>query len=107
MVPEITEILSTKLAKGKSKETRTSLICLDIFRSFGTFLDIDVGSSQLMFLIERDGPWTSELVDESLKSLRKPEWKAQKAGVTVLSALAQTSMHYSQPGSLFPDTPEL
>ena len=45
MTSNITEILSTKLAKGKLKETRTSLIYLDIFRSLGTFLDIDVCSS--------------------------------------------------------------
>jgi hypothetical protein len=56
-----------------------------------------------MFPIDRDGPWISELVDESLKCLRKAEWKAQKAGVTILSALAQTSMHYSYPENLFPD----
>ncbi|KAF8134269.1 hypothetical protein EV363DRAFT_1322922, partial [Boletus edulis] len=31
---KITEVLNTKLGKGKPKEIRTSLICLDIFRSF-------------------------------------------------------------------------
>ena len=33
---DITKVLNTKLAKGTPRETRTSLICLDIFRSFGT-----------------------------------------------------------------------
>ncbi|KAG8214234.1 hypothetical protein J3R82DRAFT_11042 [Butyriboletus roseoflavus] len=69
----ITEVLNTKLGKGKAKEIRTSLICLDIFRSF-----------------EQDGPWTRELVAKSLEHLQNSAWKAQKAGVTILSALAQT-----------------
>ncbi|KAG9309255.1 hypothetical protein JVU11DRAFT_10738 [Chiua virens] len=70
----ITEVLNMKLGKGKPKEIRTSLICLDIFRSF-----------------DEDGPWTRELVEKSLEHLRKPVWKAQKAGVTILSALVQTN----------------
>ncbi|KAG8214237.1 hypothetical protein J3R82DRAFT_11045 [Butyriboletus roseoflavus] len=69
----ITEVLNTKLRKGRAKETRTSLICLDIFRSF-----------------DPNGPWARELVDQSLKYLRNSVWKAQKVGVTILSALAQT-----------------
>ncbi|KAF8554218.1 hypothetical protein OG21DRAFT_1115120 [Imleria badia] len=69
----ITEVLNAKLGRGKPKEIRTSLICLDIFRSF-----------------DPDGPWTRELVTKSLDHLRNPEWKFQKAGVTILSALAQT-----------------
>ena len=32
---DITEVLKMKLGNGKPKEIRTSLICLDIFRSFG------------------------------------------------------------------------
>ncbi|KAF8445037.1 hypothetical protein L210DRAFT_3059908 [Boletus edulis BED1] len=72
---KITEVLNTKLGKGKPKEIRTSLICLDIFRSF-----------------DQNGPWTAELVDRSLKRLSDQEWKTQKAGVAILSALAQTGM---------------
>ena len=34
---KITDVLNTKLGKGKAKEIRTSLICLDIFRSFGMY----------------------------------------------------------------------
>jgi len=33
----ITEVLNMKLGKGKPREIRTSLICLDIFRSFGMY----------------------------------------------------------------------
>ena len=33
----IIEVLNTKLVKGKPKETRTGLICLDIFCAFGTY----------------------------------------------------------------------
>ncbi|KAI9460304.1 hypothetical protein HD554DRAFT_2041680 [Boletus coccyginus] len=69
----ITEVLNTKLGKGKPREIHTSLICLDIFRSF-----------------DKDGPWTHELIAKSLKCLQMPAWKAQKAGVTILFALAQT-----------------
>ena len=32
----ITDVLDAKIGKGKTKEIRTSLISLDIFRSFGT-----------------------------------------------------------------------
>ncbi|KAF8554223.1 hypothetical protein OG21DRAFT_1115422 [Imleria badia] len=69
----ITEVLNSKLGKGKPKEIRTSLISLEIFRAF-----------------EPDGPWTSDLVKRSLEYLGNSAWKAQKAGVTILSALAQT-----------------
>ncbi|KAG8214236.1 hypothetical protein J3R82DRAFT_11044 [Butyriboletus roseoflavus] len=71
----ITEVLNTKLGKGKAKEIRTSLICLDIFRSFEQ---------------DSDGPWTRELVAKSLEHLQNSAWKTQKVGVTILSALAQT-----------------
>ena len=40
----ITKVLNTKLAKGTPRETRTSLICLDIFRSFGTYKNDNVSS---------------------------------------------------------------
>ena len=40
--------------------------------------------------LDPDGPWTRELVAKSLDHLRNPEWGIQKAGVTILSALAQT-----------------
>lgn len=49
--------------------------------------------------LEPNGPWTGELVDESLKYLRDPVWKAQKAGVMILSALAQTGMCHRHPES--------
>lgn len=91
---DITEVLNTKLRKGRPKETRTSLICLDIFRSFGTTWDDDIGLLLLTAPLDQDGPWTLELVDKSLKHLRNPVWKVQKAGVITLSALAQTSMHW-------------
>ncbi|KAG9309246.1 hypothetical protein JVU11DRAFT_10727 [Chiua virens] len=64
------EALNKKLGK---KEIRTSLICLDVFQS-----------------LDKDGPWTRELVERSVQNLKDPVWKVQKAGVTVLSALAQT-----------------
>ncbi|KAN0091571.1 Uncharacterized alpha/beta hydrolase domain (DUF2235) domain containing protein [Tylopilus felleus] len=70
---DITEVLKAKLVKGKPKEIRTSLVCLQIFRFF-----------------YEHGSWTYQLVDKSLELLRNPAWKAQKAGVTILSALAQT-----------------
>ncbi|KAG9309257.1 hypothetical protein JVU11DRAFT_10740 [Chiua virens] len=69
----IADILNEKLGGQKPKEIRTSLICLDIFRSFNT----------------QEG-WSHELVVKSLKHLRKSTWGEQKAGVTILSALAQT-----------------
>ena len=80
-----------KLGWGKPKEIRTSLICLDIFRSFGRLYN---GEGYLCILAEvsldQDGQWTRELVAKSLDHLQNPEWKIQKAGVTILSALAQT-----------------
>ncbi|KAH7928798.1 hypothetical protein BV22DRAFT_182921 [Leucogyrophana mollusca] len=69
----ITEVFARKLEAGRSSEIRTSLICLDIFRSF-----------------EHDGPWARELVEKGLQHLKSRQWKTQKAGVTVLSSLAQT-----------------
>ena len=33
----ITKVLNMKLGMGKPKEIRTSLICLEIFRSFGAY----------------------------------------------------------------------
>ena len=56
------------------------------------YWEYSIGSSQLRHSIDGDGPWTRELVDEGLKHLRNPAWKIQKAGVTILSALAQTGM---------------
>ncbi|KAG9309065.1 hypothetical protein JVU11DRAFT_10947 [Chiua virens] len=61
----ITEVLNVKLGRGTPKEIRTSLYYLDIFLSF-----------------DGDGPLIRELVNKSLEHLRKPAWKAQKAGVT-------------------------
>ncbi|KAG9319016.1 hypothetical protein JVU11DRAFT_1137, partial [Chiua virens] len=66
----ITEALNRKLGK---KKIRMSLICLDVFQS-----------------LDKDGPWTRELVERSVQNLKDPVWKVQKAGVMVLSALAQT-----------------
>lgn len=43
--------------------------------------------------VDADGPWTRELVAKSLERLRDPIWKVQKAGVAILSALAQTGTH--------------
>ncbi|KAF9227009.1 hypothetical protein BS17DRAFT_441300 [Gyrodon lividus] len=70
---DITTVLERKLGNGQPKEIRTSLICLDIFRSF-----------------DEHGPWIGDLVQQSLEHLKKEEWRTQKAGVTILSALAQT-----------------
>ncbi|KAN0091565.1 hypothetical protein V8E55_005131 [Tylopilus felleus] len=91
----ITEVLNAKLGAGKLKEIQTSLICLDIFRSFGRSLSSPL-SHRLTLLsrylsLDPDGPWTRELVAKSLDHLRNPEWGIQKAGVTILSALAQTA----------------
>ncbi|KAF8134262.1 hypothetical protein EV363DRAFT_1322911 [Boletus edulis] len=71
----IIDVLRTKLGKGKPKEIRTSLICLDIFRS-----------------CDPTNPWTRELVNSGLGNLKKREWKAQKAGVAILHALAHTGI---------------
>ncbi|KAF8552014.1 hypothetical protein OG21DRAFT_1466371 [Imleria badia] len=69
----ITEVLNSKIGKGKLKEIRTGLITLDIFRSF-----------------DRDGPWTRELVAKSLEYLQNPLWKVQRTGVMILFVLAWT-----------------
>ncbi|KIJ60018.1 hypothetical protein HYDPIDRAFT_190199 [Hydnomerulius pinastri MD-312] len=70
---DITEVLAKKLGGGKPDEVRTSLLFLSIIRSF-----------------DSNGKWAEELVNRSLDHLKAREWKNQKAGVTILSSLAQT-----------------
>ena len=90
---DITKVLNTKPWLGKSKEIQTSLICLDIFRSFGRHCNGERHPYVLAEVsLDQDGPWTRELIAKSLDHLRNPEWKIQKAGVITLSALAQTGM---------------
>ncbi|KIJ59906.1 hypothetical protein HYDPIDRAFT_118022 [Hydnomerulius pinastri MD-312] len=69
---DLTQILAQKLETDKPREIRTSLICLDIFHSF-----------------DSDGPWAEDLVKKGLEHLRSRHWKAQKAGVVILSTLVQ------------------
>ncbi|KIJ09526.1 hypothetical protein PAXINDRAFT_172463 [Paxillus involutus ATCC 200175] len=74
---EITKVLEEKLRRGKPKDIRTALISLEILRSIGEHPHTgDV--------------WTTSLVEKGLAHLKTRQWKTQKAGITILSALAQT-----------------
>ncbi|KIJ11753.1 hypothetical protein PAXINDRAFT_15336, partial [Paxillus involutus ATCC 200175] len=74
---EITKVLEEKLIRGKPKDIRTSLLCLEILRSLGEH--------------PHEGDfWTKSLVGKSLAHLESGKWKTQKAGITILSTLAQT-----------------
>jgi hypothetical protein len=78
---EITKVLEEKLGRGMPKDIRTSLISLEILRSLG----------ELANGLGKGDVWTKGLVEKGLAYLRSEEWKTQKAGVAILSALAQTS----------------
>ncbi|KAH7889110.1 hypothetical protein F5I97DRAFT_1858500 [Phlebopus sp. FC_14] len=69
----ITQVLLMKLRDGGSNEVRTSLICLDIFKAYTVH-----------------GCGTDHLVKKGMDLLNEDEWRIQKAGVTILSALART-----------------
>ncbi|KIK91921.1 hypothetical protein PAXRUDRAFT_34738 [Paxillus rubicundulus Ve08.2h10] len=74
---EITKVLEEKLRSGKPKDIRTSLVSLKILRSLGEHPP-------------KEDFWTKALVAQGLVHLKSEEWKTQKAGITILSALAQT-----------------
>ncbi|KIJ09533.1 hypothetical protein PAXINDRAFT_172470 [Paxillus involutus ATCC 200175] len=77
---EITKVLEEKLKRGKSKGIRTSLVSLEILRSLGEQTN---DSDQV-------DVWTHGLVDKGVAYLQSEKWKTQKAGIAILSALAQT-----------------
>ncbi|KIJ62089.1 hypothetical protein HYDPIDRAFT_114935 [Hydnomerulius pinastri MD-312] len=88
---DVTQVLAKKLETGKAREIRTSLICPDIFHSIGAHSN---GLYHLYHLVTKvvsdpDGPWAEELVEKGLELLRRGHWKTQRAGVTILSSLAQ------------------
>jgi hypothetical protein len=76
----ITKVLEEKLKRGKSRGIRTTLVALEKLRSLGEQTSdpdqVDV--------------WTRSLVDKGVAYLQSEAWKTQKAGIAILSALAQT-----------------